>query len=141
MKVPNKLRSVCIWVHTDLQGAEKINPVFSGLKHVVNQEFYKHGYDVSDTFSIGSDNGYRGHFCIIISPQKENGDSLIYIIDEELADQNERPTIEALTEKMIKAIRDRNGLHHALVERNGLPGIDFLENYIVKDDMYNYVLK
>lgn len=42
---------------------------------------------------------------------------------------------------MIKAIKNRKGLPYAFVNRNNILGLDFLENYMVKEDLNVYVLK
>jgi hypothetical protein len=141
MKIPDRIENISVWIHTEIKGKEKFELVFGGLKSAVNRVFWEQGYDVSDTFGFSSDNGYKGRFYIIIRPSKENGDSLIDIVDDELAKKYPKPTLEILTIEMIKAIRNRDGLPYAFVYRSDIPGLDFLENYIVKDDMDVYIVK
>lgn len=141
MKVPDKMESVSVWIHSEKKGKEYVERIFTGLKSVVNQKFYNQGYDVSDAFSYSSDNGFNGRFYIKIQPEKENGTSQIVIVDDALAQQNQKPTLESLTIEMIKAIRNRKGLPYAFVYRVSIPGLDFLENHIVKDNMDVYILK
>ena len=141
MKIPEKVESVSIWIHTDIKGKEKFSPIFIGLRSAVNQVFWEQGYDVSDAFIFSSDNGFDGRFYIKIYPKKEDGDSMIDVVEEHLAEQNPKPTLEALTIEMIKAIRNRKGLPYAYVCRSDIPGLGFLENHIVKNDANVYVLK
>lgn len=141
MKIPEKVESVSIWIHADIKGKEKFTPIFIGLRSSVNQVFWEQGYDVSDAFSFSSDNGFDGRFYIRIYPKKENGDSIIDVVEERLAGQNPEPTLETLTIEMIKAIRNRKGLPYAYVCRSDIPGLGFLENHIVKGDENVYVIK
>ena len=141
MKISEKIESIFIWIHTDIKRKENIAPIVTGLKSSVNQEYYMQGYDVSDAFSYSSDNGFNGRFYIKISPTKSNGDSLIDIVDEDIAKLNPSPTLESLTISMIGAIRNRKGLPYAFVYRSDIPGLGFLENHIVKEDSKVYVLK
>ena len=141
MKVPDKIDSISIWILTKITGKENVERIFIGLNSAVNQTFYEQGYDVSDVFSYSSDNGFDGRFYIKILPEEENGKSSFLIIDKTLALQSQKPTLESLTVEMIKAIRNRQGLSYAFVYRSDIPGLDFLENYIVKEDMNVYVLK
>lgn len=141
MKIPDKVKSLSIWIHSDIKGKSNVDRIFVGLKSAVNREFGKQGYDVSDAFKLGSDQNYNGRFCIIVSPQKENGDSCIDIIDDDLAKQNSEPTLETITIGMIEAIRNRQGLPYAFVYHSDIPGLDFLDSHTVKDDIKAYVLK
>lgn len=141
MKVPDKIECISIWIHSEIVGKENVERIFTGLKSTVNQKFYNQGYDVSDAFSFSSDNGFDRRFYIKIQPEEENGTSQIVIVDEALAQQYQKPTLESLTIEMIKAIRNRKGLPYAFVYRVNIPGLDFLENHIVKDDMDVYILK
>lgn len=141
MKVPDKIGSISIWIHSEIKGKENVERIFTGLKSVVNQKFYNQGYDVSDAFSYSSDNGFDGRFCVKIQPEEENETSQIVIVDEALAQQHQEPTLESLTIEMIEAIRNRKGLPYAFAYRVDIPGLDFLENHIVKDDMDVYILK
>lgn len=141
MKVPDKIKSISIWIHSDIKGKEEVERIFSGLKSAVNLKFYEQGYDVSDAFGFGSDNGFNERFYIKIQPKDENETSHILIIDDALAKQNLKPTLESLTIEMIEAIRHREGLPYAYVNRSGIPGLDFLENHIVKDNNDVYILK
>ena len=68
-----KIDSIIIWIHIEIKNEEKINQIVTGLKSSVNQEYYKQGYDVSDVFKYGSDNGFDGRFYTA----KNFGDSLI----------------------------------------------------------------
>ncbi len=140
MKVPEKVESVSIWIHTDIKGKEKIDPIFVGLRSAVNRKFEEQGYDVSDAFKIGSNNNYNGRFCIIVSLKIENEDSCI-ILDDELAKRNTKPTLELLTIEMIRAIKNREHLNQAYVYHSDIPGLDFLDRYIVEADEKVYVLK
>lgn len=141
MKVPNKIESIFIWIHSEISGKENVELIFTGLKSAVNHSSFEQGYDVSDAFSCSSDNGFDGRFYIKIQPEEENGTSLILIVNDELAKQNQEPTLESLTIEMIKAVRNRQGLPYAFVYRSDIPGLEFLEDHIVKDDMDVYVLK
>lgn len=141
MKVPSKIESVSIWIHSEIKGKENVERIFTGLKSAVNQRFYEHGYDVSDAFTYSSDNGFDRRFYIKIQPEEENGISQILIVDEALSQQYNKPTLELLTIEMIKAIRNREGLPYAFVYRSNISGLDFLENHIVREDMDVYILK
>ena len=98
----------------------------------VNHEFWQYGYSVKDAYTFGSDNGFKGSFYIKINPKKQNGDSAIDIVNEKIAEQHDSPTLESLTVKMVESIKNREGLDYAYVHRSKIPGLDFLENYIVK---------
>lgn len=141
MKVPDKMESISIWIHSNIKGKENVERIVTGLTSAVNHKFYMQGYDVSDVFSCSSDNGFDRRFYIKIQPEEENGTSLFLIVNDELAKQNQKPTLESLTIEMIKAVRNRQGLPYAFVYRSDIPGLEFLENHIVKEDMDVYILK
>ena len=138
MKVPERMEELTIFITLDSNDRSKIEALANGLISKANNEFGKYGYDVKDTYSFSSDNGFKGRFHIKVSPNNNNGDSAINIIDAELAKQHELPTLEPLTAKMVDIIRERDGLDYAYVCRSEIPGLDFLENYIVKEDINNY---
>ena len=141
MKVPERIDRISIWIHSETKGKENVERIFTGLKAAVNHKFYEQGYDVSDAFSYSSDNGFNERFYIKIQPEEVNGTSLILIVDDALAKQNQEPTLESLTKEKVNVIRSRTGLPYAFVYRSGIPGLDFLENHIVKDDIDKYILK
>jgi len=141
MKIPEKMESVSIWFRTEIKEQDEVNLIAGGLISKVDFEFGKQGYSVSDAFVIGSSNGFDGEFYITINPRKTNGDSLIDIIDEDLAGQNEVPTLESLTRCLVEAIKNRKRLPYAFVYRSKIPGLDFLENLVVKEDSDVYILK
>ena len=141
MKVPDKIESISIWIHSETKGKENVERIFIGLKVAVNHKFYEQGYDVSDAFSYSSDNGFDGRFYIKIQPNEANGTSKILIVDDTMAKQYQEPTLESLTIEMIKAINNRERLPYAFIYRSGISGLDFLENHIVKEDIDKYILK
>ena len=141
MKLPEKIESISIWIHTEIKGIEKIKTIFVDLRHSVNQVFFQQGYDVSDAFTLGSDNMYNGRFCIVINPKNSIGEPTAVVIDKELSKENCMPSLESLTVEMIKAIRSTKGLPYAFVYRSDIPGLEFLENHSVKEDGNEYILK
>ena len=141
MIVPDKIGSISIWIHSEIKEKENVERIFAGIRSAVNQKFYEQGYDVSDAFSCSSDNGFDGRFYIKIQPEEENGTSQILIVDDALAILNQKPTLESITIETINVIRDRKGLPYAFVYRSDIPGLDFLESHIVKNDREVYILK
>lgn len=141
MKVPERLEKLTIIITLDSNDRLKMENIARGLISVVNQFFWKCGYDVEDAYTFGSDNGFKGSFYIEINPKKKNGDSAIDVINDKLAELYELPSFEQLTAKMVDAIINREGLDCAYVRRSEIPGLGFLESYVVKEDMNKYILK
>lgn len=141
MKVPERLEDLMIIITLDSTDRSKMETIAKGLISKVDYDFWQYGYSVEDAFTFGSDNGFKGRFYIEVNPKRKNGDSAIDAIDDKLAEQYEIPTLEPLTAKMVDAIRDRTGLDSAFVYRSDIPGLEFLENYIVKEDVNKYILK
>ena len=141
MKVPDKVESLTILIRIDSQDKGEMEKIGHGLITKVNHMFWEQGYCVEDAFKVSSENGYKEEFTIVINPKEKNGDSLIYIIDEEKAKQHTFPQLESLTVAMIETIKQRQGLFYAFVRHSDIPGLDFLNNHIVKEDNHVYILK
>ena len=141
MKVPEKLEYLTIIITLDSNDRSKMETIAGGLISKVDYDFGQRGYSVKDAYTFSSDNGFKGRFYIKVNPKRQNGDSAIDVIDDKRAEQQEFPTLESLTAKMVDAIRNRDGLNCAYVDRSDIPGLGFLENYIVKVDMDKYILK
>ena len=141
MKVPERLEDLTIIITLDSNDRSKMEAIAKGLISKVNYHFWQYGYSVEDVYHFGSNNGFKGSFYIEVNPKRENGVSAIDVIDNNLAEQYILPTLEPLTAKMVEAIRNRDGLDSAFVYKSEIPGLDFLENYIVKEDINKYILK
>ena len=141
MRIPDKKDSLIIFITIDSDDRELITRKANGLISKVSFDFWQKGYSVSDAFIFSSDNGFKKRFYIEVKPIRENGDSRIDIHDKNLASQYPAPTLESLTFALIKEIRGKEELLSAYVDRTEIRGIDFLENYIVKENWYKYVLK
>ena len=141
MKVPERLDNLTIIVTLDSNDRSEMEKIAGGLISKVDYDFWQRGYSVKDAYTFSSDNGFKGRFYIRVNPKRQNGDFAIDIIDNKCAEQQEFPTLESLTAKMVDVIRNRDGLNCAYVDRSDIPGLDFLENYIVKEDMNKYILK
>lgn len=141
MLIPTKLESLVIIITIDSKDRDYITSIAKGLITKVDYDFYNLGYSVEDAFSVSSDNGFKGRFFIKINPKTTSGDSKIIICDKQLSEQNAFPTLESLTLKMIKAIKEREGLLSAFVDRSDIPGLEFLDEYCCKWDNNKYILK
>lgn len=141
MRVPSKLDTVTILIKIDSDDKDQIELIANGLVSKVNYEFGIMGYSVNSAFVIGSENGFKGQFYIKVKPIDDYGDTQIVVIDNEKAQKHDEPTLETLTKSLIKGVQNRDGLNFAFVRRSDIPGNEFLENYIVKENENIYIIK